>query len=124
MLQRLLQTFATAATLTLVVALPGRAAELVMVEQAGCVYCAAWDEQIAPIYPKTSEALVAPLRRLQLREPVPPDVTLARPAVYTPTFVLLVDGVEASRIEGYPSADFFWAFLAEMIQKSGASIEP
>lgn len=98
--------------------------ELLMIEQPGCIWCARWNEEIAPIYPKTSEALVAPLRRLQLREPVPPDVTLARPAVYTPTFVLLVDGVEASRIEGYPSADFFWAFLAEMIQKSGASIEP
>ena len=98
--------------------------ELAMIEQPGCNWCARWNAEIAPIYPKTSEALAAPLRRLQLREPLPPDVNLARPAVFTPTFVLLVDGVEASRIEGYPGADFFWALLGEMIEKSEASTEP
>lgn len=93
--------------------------ELAMIEQPGCNWCARWNAEIAPIYPKTTEALVAPLRRLQLHAPLPDNVTLARPAVFTPTFILLVDGVEVSRIEGYPSADFFWGLLDEMIKKTG-----
>tara|TARA_R110002124_G_scaffold15982_3_gene68557 strand:+ start:1690 stop:2106 length:417 start_codon:yes stop_codon:yes gene_type:complete len=116
MLQRLLQTFVTAATLTLVVALPGRTAELVMVEQAGCVYCAAWDEQIAPIYPKTAAGTYAPLHRIDLRDPAPEGMQFVRPAVFTPTFILIGDeGEELGRIEGYPGEDFFWSLLEAML---------
>jgi len=89
--------------------------ELVMIEQPGCIYCARWDAEVAPEYPATTEGKAAPLRRLQLREPLPPDVVFARPAVFTPTFILLSDGVEQDRIEGYPGEDFFWPLLAGMI---------
>ena len=94
--------------------------ELVMVEQRGCAYCARWDAEIAPIYPKTEEAARAPLRRIDLRAPVPDDLTLSRPAVFTPTFVLVLDGAEVDRIEGYPGPDFFWPLLDEMLAKADA----
>ena len=94
--------------------------ELVMVEQRGCAYCARWDAEIAPIYPKTEEAARAPLRRIDLRAPVPDDLTLSRPAVFTPTFVLVLDGAEVDRIEGYPGPDFFWPLLDEMLAKAHA----
>jgi hypothetical protein len=89
--------------------------ELVMVEQPGCAWCAQWNAQIAPIYPNTPEGSLAPLRRVQLREPLPEGLTFARSAVFTPTFVLVVDGVEAGRIEGYPGEDFFWGLLGRML---------
>ena len=92
--------------------------ELVMVEQRGCAYCARWDAEIAPIYPKTEEAARAPLRRIDLRAPVPDDLSLSRPAVFTPTFVLVLDGAEVDRIEGYPGPDFFWALLNDMLAKA------
>lgn len=94
--------------------------ELVMIEQPGCIYCARWDAEVAPEYPLTAEGKVAPLRRLQLRAPLPEDVTLASPAVFTPTFILLADGIEQDRIEGYPGEDFFWPLLAAMIDAVGA----
>ncbi len=89
--------------------------ELVMIEQPGCVYCARWNAEVAPEYPITAEGKAAPLRRLQLRDTLPPDITLARAAVFTPTFILLSDGVEQDRIEGYPGEDFFWPLLSGMI---------
>jgi hypothetical protein len=95
--------------------------ELLMFEQPGCVYCAAWDQEIAPQYPLTTEGKAAPLRRLQLRAPLPPDLALDRPPVFTPTFVLMADGVETGRIEGYPGADFFWPLLAELITEAAAN---
>lgn len=94
--------------------------ELIMVEQPGCVYCARWDDEIAPEYSITTEGSVAPLRRLQLRAPLPEDITLAAPPVFTPTFILLADGIEQDRIEGYPGEDFFWPLLANMISKAQA----
>lgn len=94
--------------------------ELLMFEQPGCIYCARWDEEIAPQYPLTAEGKAAPLRRLQLREPLPPDLTLDAPPVFTPTFVLVASGVETGRIEGYPGADFFWPLLAGLIAEASA----
>lgn len=92
--------------------------ELLMFEQAGCVYCARWDKEIAPAYPKTVEGQAAPLRRLNLHGAVPADVQLDRPVSFTPTFVLLVDGRETGRIEGYPGDEFFWGLLSELTRKA------
>lgn len=89
--------------------------ELVMVEQTGCPYCAAWDAEIGPIYPKTDEGKAAPLRRIQLREPVPADLTLTVPATVTPTFILVEDGQELGRILGYPGDEFFWSLLGKLL---------
>jgi hypothetical protein len=88
---------------------------LVMVEQPGCIYCRAWNDEISAIYPLTDEGKAAPLTRVQLRGPLPDGMQFARPAAFTPTFVLLEDGTEVGRIEGYPGEDFFWALLGEMI---------
>lgn len=94
--------------------------KLMMIEQAGCAYCARWNEEVAPEYPLTEEGKAAPLLRQNLRADLPEGVTLLRPPVFTPTFVLLRDGVETDRIEGYPGEDFFWPMLAAMIAKASA----
>lgn len=93
---------------------------LVMIEQPGCHYCARWDAQIAPIYPRTAEGRAAPLIRLRLRAPLPAGMVFDRPAVFTPTFVLIENGRERGRIEGYPGEDFFWGLLGQMLPPAGA----
>ena len=104
--------------LALVVATPAAAElNLVMVWREGCVYCAAWDKAIAPTYPKTTEGAAAPLVRVNIREMTASDFAFAAPVVLTPTFVLMEDGAEAGRIEGYPGEDFFWGLLGQMIGK-------
>ncbi|MDB5551090.1 MAG: hypothetical protein JWL86_1074, partial [Rhizobium sp.] len=37
-----------------------------MFERGGCVWCARWNREIAPIYDKTDEARVLPLRRINM----------------------------------------------------------
>lgn len=96
--------------------------QLMMVQQAGCAYCAAWHAEIGPEYPKTEEGRAAPLLRQDLRAALPDGVTLASPPVFTPTFILLKDGVETARIEGYPGEDFFWPLLGNML-KAAASLQ-
>lgn len=88
---------------------------LLMIEQAGCVYCMRWDREVGDAYHLTDEGARAPLVRTDLRAPLPDGVTLARGAAFTPTFVLLQDGAEISRIEGYPGEDFFWGLLNQML---------
>jgi len=98
--------------------------ELVMFQKDGCIWCARWDREIAPIYPKTAEGRTAPLHRLDIHDALPEGVTLAQAPVFTPTFVLLVDGQERGRIEGYPGNDFFWFLLAELLKTAGVAQEP
>jgi hypothetical protein len=90
-------------------------AVLIMVEENGCVWCARWNDEIAPIYPKTEEGKAAPLQRIDIHAKRPEGIAFARRLSYTPTFVLVVDGTEVSRIEGYPGEDFFWGLLERML---------
>lgn len=101
-------------------ALPARAEPfLIMAEEAGCIWCALWNKEIATIYPKTAEGQAAPLRRIDIRDEPPSDIAFARRLTYTPTFVLVNDGKEVSRIEGYPGEDFFWGLLGQMLKEAG-----
>ena len=64
---------------------------------------------------QTPEGRAAPLQRLDVHDAPPDALQFARSLHFTPTFVLMVDGVEASRIEGYPGEDFFWGLLGQML---------
>jgi hypothetical protein len=96
---------------------PAAAAELVMVEEPGCIYCARWNAEIAPAYPKTAEGQAAPLLRIGLNAPRPGDLVFQTPLRITPTFVLVDSGVEVARMEGYPGDQFFWPLLGAMLEK-------
>lgn len=95
---------------------------LLMAEEAGCVWCARWNEEIAPIYPKTAEGQTAPLQRYDLHGE-PPDVAFAQRVRFTPTFILVEDGAEVGRIEGYPGEDFFWGLLTMMFERAGIPLD-
>jgi thioredoxin-related protein len=99
------------------------AAELVMVEQTGCHWCERWDAEISHIYPKTEEGQRAPLRRVDLRD-LPVDLTFRSPPVFTPTFVLVQDGQELARLEGYNGDEFFWFLLGQMLNDNADRIDP
>tara|TARA_R110002074_G_scaffold3126_5_gene16911 strand:+ start:2269 stop:2712 length:444 start_codon:yes stop_codon:yes gene_type:complete len=103
--------------ITALTALPAWSVELVMVNERGCIYCARWEAEIGPIYPKTTEGRFAPLRRVNIRD-VPDDVELKRRVVFTPTFLVVEDGAELARLEGYPGQDFFWPLLDEILRDS------
>jgi hypothetical protein len=92
----------------------GSAAELLMFEHAGCPWCAKWDREIGPVYARTDEGKLAPLRRLPLSPP-PAGVRLAAPVNATPTFVLVKSGREIGRITGYNNEESFWALLTILL---------
>ncbi len=110
--------FLTASALLLLTLVsPTQAAELLMFHEEGCPYCEAWEREIGDVYPLTSEAERAPLRRVDLHGPPPGDVSLEGEIRYTPTFVLVADGAEVDRIIGYSSEEAFWGLLGEMLER-------
>ena len=113
---------AAAVVLMVSVAVPesARAAELLVLEQPGCAWCARFNNEIAPGYPHTEEGRRAPLRRVDVTESWPADLAAIAPERLTPTFTLLSDdGREVARLRGYPGDNFFWPLLAEMLGKLG-----
>lgn len=93
------------------------AAELLMFDDPGCVWCRRWNAEIGPGYPRTPEGQQAPLRRIHIRDQANAGVALARPINATPTFVLVEDGQEVGRIAGYAGRDFFYPMLEELLRK-------
>jgi len=93
------------------------AAELLMLERKGCSWCQRWHSEIGPVYPKTAEALVAPLRTVDIDEEWPADLSEIRRERLTPTFVLIENGEEIGRIRGYSGDEFFWFLVDEMLTK-------
>ena len=114
---RLLTALFSASIAAAVFCAPAQAAQLLMLEQPGCVWCARFNEEIAPAYPKTAEGQRAPLRRIDITETWPPDLEGIAIERFTPTFVLIEEGEEIGRIRGYPGDEFFWYLLSELIAK-------
>ena len=86
-----------------------------MYRRDGCPWCAKWDREIGPIYPKTDFSKRAPLRLINLDHDR--DLAITHGAIrYTPTFVLVENAKEVGRIEGYPGDDFFWVRLANLLE--------
>ena len=95
---------------------------LLMAEEDGCYWCAKWNEEISHIYPKTIEGQTAPLQRYDLHSETP-DVAFVQRVHFTPTFILVEDGAEVGRIEGYPGEDFFWGLLTMMFDRANIPLD-
>ncbi len=96
---------------------PGQAAELLMFEEPGCVWCQRWHAEVGPGYGQSMEGRIAPLRRHDIRSGVPPDIRFDQPVTLTPTFVLIEHGEEKGRLLGYPGAHFFYPMLTELLKR-------
>lgn len=95
---------------------------LLMAQEDGCYWCGRWDAEIAHIYPKTAEGRTASLKRFDLRGSQP-DYQFSKPVTFTPTFLLIDNGREVGRIEGYPGEDFFWGLLNEMFTRADIPLD-
>lgn len=94
-----------------------QAADLLMFEEDWCNWCERWNVEIGVVYNKTTEGKRAPLRRIDIHGAYPDDIELVSRPQFTPTFVLVDNGVEIGRIEGYPGEDFFWGLLSVLLEK-------
>ncbi|MFG1421271.1 thioredoxin fold domain-containing protein [Roseixanthobacter liquoris] len=112
---------ALGALCVLLLAGPSGAGELVMFERNGCAWCQRFDVEVSPIYDRTDEGRQAPLRRANMSAGVPPDLALAAPVRFAPTFVLVEEGREVGRITGYMSDNAFWGMLGTLVQKPAQS---
>lgn len=95
---------------------------LLMIEEAGCIYCLRWKQEVGPEFPITPEGRVAPLKMIDIGSGEIAAYELKSRPRLTPTFILVQNKVELDRIEGYPGEDFFWGLLGLMLER--ADIDP
>ncbi|MDK9695528.1 MAG: thioredoxin family protein [Siculibacillus sp.] len=93
------------------------AAELIVIEKAGCPFCVRFEKEVGRLYDRTDEGKRAPLRRVDNEKAFPDDLRFVTPERITPTFVLVDGGREIARLRGYPGEDFFYAALGTMLAK-------
>ena len=96
---------------------PAGAAELLMFEQKACPFCAAFNREIAPDYPRSKAGGIAPLRHVDIYESRTGGIDGLEPAVFTPTFVLVEKGREIGRMMGYPGRRYFYPEIQVLIDK-------
>lgn len=94
---------------------------LLMIRRKGCVWCARWDREIGPVYGQHAEGRQAPLVMVDVDGPYPDGLALARMPWLTPSFILVQNGAEIARYEGYPGADRFFPVLRGMIGQARGS---
>jgi len=97
-------------------ATPVQAAELVLFEFDGCLWCEQWKRDIGPYYAATAEGMAAPLRVVDLFDKRPAHLRKLRPVRATPTFVLVEEGEEVGRITGYTDEKAFWTDFTTMLE--------
>ena len=89
---------------------------LVMVHEDNCPWCEAFEDEVGKFYHKTPESEKLPLKRIDYQEKMPSHWQVNGAALFTPTFIILHEGVEKGRIEGYPGRELFWWRLSEFMQ--------
>ena len=102
----------------MVVALPALGdPRLLMLREDWCEWCERWEAEVGVVYDRTAEGRRAPLIRADIHAPLPEGIALARRAHFTPTFVLIENGREIGRIEGYPGEGFFYGLLGRLLDR-------
>lgn len=116
-MRNLLMSFVVLACLGQAAGAEERRLELLFFERAGCPWCARFEREVGPIYPKTSAGQAAPLRKVNLDDRAPLEHVLSAPILFTPTFVLIDRGKEIGRITGFINDATFWGLLESMLSQ-------
>lgn len=80
---------------------PPSGLELIAFEAPGCNYCPILRRDVLPSYAATRAGRSAPIRFIDVNDAAARGFQLSAPVTMVPTLVLVRDGVEIGRINGY-----------------------
>lgn len=92
-------------------------AELVFVEVKSCVYCIRFNKQAAKAYQDSDVGRQVPLRRVNLQKRWPEDLKAVDRPPYTPVFILVENGKELGRFNGYTGPKQFERNLRRLLKQ-------
>ena len=113
----LIKAFAVAITFAASLQSAAADSRLIMVTSDYCPSCQAWELDVGKVYDKSPYATSLPLTRVEIGSKMPGGATLQKPVVGTPTFLIIHNGQEIGRQNGYIDAEMFWWWLSEYTDK-------
>lgn len=97
---------------------PAGTLELLVFEVEGCTYCDVMRRDVLPRYRSAPVGAEAPMRFVDINK-VDTDTLALRGALrVVPTVVLMKDGKEVERIDGYTGPETFFQLVARMLDKA------
>ena len=85
--------------------------EIVVFEAPGCHHCTAFREHLGARYAASTTADKAPLRYVDATQPEAANFPLNGEIRLLPTIVVMQDGHEVDRLEGYPLPEMFFSMI-------------
>ena len=113
----LIKAFALALTFAASLQTAVADSRLIMVTSDYCPSCQAWELDVGKVYDKSPYATTLPLTRVEIGSKMPRGVTFQKPVVGTPTFLIIHNGQEIGRQNGYIDEEMFWWWLSEYTAK-------
>ena len=113
----LIKAFALALTFAASLQTAVADSRLIMVTSDYCPSCQAWELDVGKVYDKSPYATTLPLTRVEIGSKMPGGATFQKPVVGTPTFLIIHNGQEIGRQNGYFDAEMFWWWLSEYTAK-------
>jgi len=113
----LIKAFALALTFAASLQTAAADSRLIMVTSDYCPSCQAWELDVGKVYDKSPYATTLPLTRVEIGSKMLGGVTFQKPVVGTPTFLIIHNGQEIGRQNGYIDAEMFWWWLSEYTAK-------
>ena len=93
--------------------------EVVVFEIGGCKYCTAFRDNLGARYLASTTNRAAPMRFVDVGRLDPQSFQLSADINTVPTIVVLQDGREVDRVEGYPLADLLFGMVKARIGSGG-----
>lgn len=94
------------------------AVELVVFEHQDCTYCRAFRSDTLPLYRSNGQDVRAPVRFVRVEHSDTSTLNLNGRIEMVPTFVLMQNGRELGRIEGYWAPDNFFKMLSHLMLRA------
>lgn len=91
------------------------AAQLVYVEWKDCGYCKIFNRQMVWAYGSSAVGKRVPLRRVDILRRWPADLKQVNRPSYTPVFILVENGREVGRFDGYTNPQGFKQNLQRLL---------
>ena len=113
----LFKVFALALTFAVSPQTAAAESRLIMVTSDHCPSCQAWELDVGRVYDKSPYSTILPLTRVEIGSKMPGSVTFQKPVVGTPSFLIIHNGQEIGRQNGYFDAEMFWWWLSEYAAK-------
>lgn len=94
----------------------GRAkTEVIVFEIGGCQYCTAFRDNLGARYLASTTNAAAPMRYVDVGRLDPRSFQLRSDITTVPTIVLMQDGKEVDRVEGYPLSEVLFGMVKSRV---------